>query len=121
MATTRSLEPRALTGSSGATETISWTDGPAQTPFGGRGDDVGIFRSSAIQSKFAKYDGGKGCDTLVLELTKEEATSEEFLAELAEFNDLQHRYGHKADCAPYFIFVSFGLKGRNWEKMKSSS
>ncbi len=93
----------------------------ANTVSGGRGDDVGIFRSSSSQSKFAKYDGGEGCDTLILELTEEQATSAEFLAELAAYNALQHRHGHKADCEPYFVFEAIGLKAPTGRKSKSSS
>ena len=85
--------------------------------FAGRGDDVGIFRYSGDPYAVETYDGGKGCDTLVLELTHEQANSEEFLSELAAFEAfISGARGHF--WKPFFKFESIGLKARNWEKVE---
>ena len=66
---------------------------------------------------FEVYDGGKGCDTLVLELTSEQANTEEFLVELAAYEEFIAG-NHGQHFSPFFKFKSIGLKARNWEKIE---
>jgi VCBS repeat-containing protein len=93
--------------------------------FGGKGDDVATYVMSANLSGDACgsgprdfYDGGKGCDTLQLVLTKQESELSSVLDDIARFEAfLLDHANPRGDHGPVFHFNSFNLAAQDFEKL----
>ncbi|MBM3561420.1 MAG: hypothetical protein FJX53_16415, partial [Alphaproteobacteria bacterium] len=84
--------------------------------YGEDGNDTGVYVAAENGGARDVYDGGKGRDTLVLELTSAEAASAAVQADLAAFASfLAANANHHSASGPSFQFTAFDLKVANWE------
>jgi hypothetical protein len=83
--------------------------------YGGSGDDRGIYSVSENSGSRDYYNGGRGTDTLVLQMTTAEYESEAVQADLLAFEEFLARPG---SCwkSQSFHFKAFDLKVKNWEQ-----
>lgn len=96
--------------------------------YSGRGNDQAVFVASDNVGNHDVYDGGKGSDTLRLELTREEWLRADVQNDIARFlaassdnhqshhHHGHHHHGHHGNGA--FQFEAFGLTASNFENLE---
>ena len=106
---------------------------------GDSGDDLAIFNVSENAGFHNEYDGGQGCDTLLLEMTSEEWFRDDIQADIAEYlayldakaghgfgkyiskhgkDKDHHKYKYGKTNGDKFYFESLDLEVRKFEKLK---
>jgi len=83
------------------------------------GDDVGVYNMQQNLGTTDVYDGGKGTDTLRLELTPAEARNAGVKADLGAYQAFLAAHANPfTDSGPTFQFTAFDLKATDWENLE---
>ncbi|GMQ76588.1 MAG: hypothetical protein BMS9Abin01_1873 [Gammaproteobacteria bacterium] len=84
--------------------------------YAGHGDDVGVYSVTENQGSKDYYNGGRGNDVLVLQMTQAEFDSAGVQADLAAFDAFLAGNGHGGGHHGHsFEFEAFDLKVKSWE------